>query len=270
MKLKFLSKIAGLLIFGLSIYYLGDVLFDQARVLAERSYGASDILLIGVTSVIYGIILSLLSASWSTMIIKRPEDSFQGQNFRLLNAVYMKSAILKYLPSNVLHFAGRNLFARNMGYSQLKLGAATLFEILFQIFSAILLFSAVFSLLTGPLPQLYFQLILAAGVIALPLLFFSGSDFSISGRKTAPAAKGCSKPPQQCAFGVFDEFRLCPGYGLGCRLSGLAYLARPGNNPIGHGKFFTGLASRFFVAGRTRWHGRSGILFGAPVICRYR
>lgn len=49
--------------------------------------------------------------------------------------VYAKANIGKYLPGNVMHYVERNLFAGNLGISQKKLAASTVFEV-FTLVSA--------------------------------------------------------------------------------------------------------------------------------------
>lgn len=49
--------------------------------------------------------------------------------YREIAGVYVKSNIAKYLPGNVMHFAGRNLLAGRLGFSQLDIAFATVTEV---------------------------------------------------------------------------------------------------------------------------------------------
>lgn len=62
--------------------------------------------------------------------------------YREIAAVYVKSNIAKYLPGNVMHFAGRNLLAGRLGFSQVDIAFATLTEVLVLVVTACLWWAA--------------------------------------------------------------------------------------------------------------------------------
>lgn len=65
-------------------------------------------------------------------------EFFAGKrcNRREALRVYAKANIGKYLPGNVMHYAGRNLFAGRLNLSQKQIAAATLSEIAGLVFAA--------------------------------------------------------------------------------------------------------------------------------------
>lgn len=70
---------------------------------------------------------------------KRYVDFFSGvknSRFQLVN-IYLKANIEKYLPGNVIQYAGRNLLAKEYGVSQKSIVAASIMELLWISVSAI-------------------------------------------------------------------------------------------------------------------------------------
>lgn len=59
--------------------------------------------------------------------------------------IYVKANIAKYLPGNIVHFAGRNLYGKELGMSQSAMLISTLIEISLLIIAAIVL-SIIFSI----------------------------------------------------------------------------------------------------------------------------
>lgn len=60
-------------------------------------------------------------------------------------SVYAKSNIMKYLPGNIGHYAGRQLFGTRLGIRQIQLAIASAFEIIYSVAAMLLclfLFSA--------------------------------------------------------------------------------------------------------------------------------
>lgn len=58
---------------------------------------------------------------------------------RPIMSVYTKSNIAKYMPGNVMHFAGRNLLGKELGLSQFSMLTATILEMVILLLTAGLL-----------------------------------------------------------------------------------------------------------------------------------
>ena len=58
--------------------------------------------------------------------------------FNEIRSVYVKANIGKYLPGNVMHFAGRNVLGKKYGFSQWDMALSTIIEVLTLLFTACL------------------------------------------------------------------------------------------------------------------------------------
>ena len=78
---------------------------------------------------------------------KKYIDFFSGEknNVFVLSGIYLKANIQKYLPGNVVQYAGRNLLAKEYGISQKSIAAASVMELIWISVSAVF-FSVVISL----------------------------------------------------------------------------------------------------------------------------
>ncbi len=74
-------------------------------------------------------------------------DFFSGEknSTYVLSCIYLKANIQKYLPGNVVQYAGRNLLAKEYGISQKSIAAASVMELVWISVSAVF-FCAVISL----------------------------------------------------------------------------------------------------------------------------
>lgn len=57
--------------------------------------------------------------------------------YRQVRGVYAKSNIAKYLPGNVMHFAGRNVLGGKFGFSQFDMALSTIIEVLTLLITAV-------------------------------------------------------------------------------------------------------------------------------------
>ncbi len=96
--------------------------------------------------------------------------------FKNVYYIYSKSNLAKYLPGNVMHFAGRNLLGEELGVRQADIALATVFEIILTLVSAVflaLVFSSSYLLQTirlileNPGYRKTLMLLAAAGMILL-------------------------------------------------------------------------------------------------------
>lgn len=66
----------------------------------------------------------------------------KGKNDRMLILLYLKTEVAKYIPSNMVHFAGRHVFARELGFRDAVLLAANVFDMLILLGVAMIIVSA--------------------------------------------------------------------------------------------------------------------------------
>jgi hypothetical protein len=130
--------IVGLLIVGASLYYLADRLFANLGSFSVLALGWTTLLIMLVAGIGYAVALILLASAWGMLL-----SAGLGQRLPWLQVVrvYGRSQVLKYIPSNVLHIAGRQLIGGRMGWPQLPIAAASLLEVLLQVTAVILLVS---------------------------------------------------------------------------------------------------------------------------------
>lgn len=83
-----------------------------------------------VFSVGYAIVVYISSYAWKTTL-----EFIHKEKIPLMEIinVYVKSNVGKYLPGNVMHFAGRNILAGKLGFKQLDITFCSVIEVLMLI-----------------------------------------------------------------------------------------------------------------------------------------
>lgn len=125
----------------------------------------------------YAIVVYISSYAWKTTL-----EFINMGKIPLLDIVkvYVKSNIGKYLPGNVMHFAGRNILAGKLGFKQLDIAFCSIIEIVMLIITdCILSFIFAFksfkkvliSLLSNNNHQLIYIIFLIA-VLAVAILIY--------------------------------------------------------------------------------------------------
>ena len=101
-----------------------------------------NVLFVLMLSLIHLLSLNLLGIAWySNLAIASP----QLKKWPLI-AIYGYTQLAKYLPGNIFHFAGRQLFANKLGIQQLDVFKATLREIIAHLVSSMLVIFVLFLL----------------------------------------------------------------------------------------------------------------------------
>lgn len=59
-----------------------------------------------------------------------------GSFNKKLISIYLRTEIAKYIPSNMVHFAGRHIMARNLGFTDAALITANIFDMVLFLFTA--------------------------------------------------------------------------------------------------------------------------------------
>ena len=96
-----------------------------------------------VLAVAAGIAMKLLSMWISASAWTRWVAFFAGKpvDKREARQVFLRANIGKYIPGNVMHFVQRNLFAADMGVSQLQLAMSSVFEVMSYVAVALIVAS---------------------------------------------------------------------------------------------------------------------------------
>lgn len=96
----------------------------------------SAVIFVILMSIGYAVTVYISSYAWKSIL----EFINKGHiPFKDITGVYVKSNIAKYLPGNVMHFAGRNLLAARLGFKQLDITFCTILEIIMLIFTAVII-----------------------------------------------------------------------------------------------------------------------------------
>lgn len=90
-----------------------------------------------LSAVVYAAALMLLAIGWARLLV--PGEAADAAPRRALVSIFASSAIAKYLPGNVLHFAGRQAMAGSLGISQKNIAMASLMESLCTLAAGLLL-----------------------------------------------------------------------------------------------------------------------------------
>ena len=122
----------------LSIVSIGFIVYAICKMGLDFSFVNNVPLFILVMGI--GLILKVSSlwfsgtawASWLSFF------SRQDSHVREARRVFIRANIGKYIPGNVMHFVQRNLFAANMGVSQVQLAASSVFEVCSYVTVALL------------------------------------------------------------------------------------------------------------------------------------
>ena len=167
-------KYVGVIITFITFVFIGKSLLSMNLDIKYISNPIFAIVLIILLSFGYAIIVFISSYAWKLTL----EFIYKGKlSAREIIPVYVKSNIGKYLPGNVMHFAGRNILAGKLGFKQLDITFCTLIEILMLIFTDGIL-SLVFALKSFKLvfkevfSKLNLSIVYGISIIALSLIVF--------------------------------------------------------------------------------------------------
>ena len=133
-KLQLVGKI-------LSVLSIGFVIYAICKMGLDFSFVNNVPLFLLV--VLAGIGMKLLSMWLSATAWTRWLSFFSRTPFSKRDArrVFLRANIGKYIPGNVMHFVQRNLFATDMGISQLQLAMSSVFEVMSYVAVALMVAS---------------------------------------------------------------------------------------------------------------------------------
>ncbi|MGH6945409.1 MAG: hypothetical protein ACREH6_14475, partial [Geminicoccaceae bacterium] len=129
------ARLLGWLATGLALGFVGWRLAgsDAWRIAGDHPERLALTILLGALA--YALASFLLAEAWRQLLgpsaTKAPARSY--------HALYGRTQIAKYLPGNVLHFAGRQILGRELGHGQAALALASLLETLLLLLVAAIL-----------------------------------------------------------------------------------------------------------------------------------
>lgn len=164
-------KYIGYIITIIAFIFIGKSLLSMNLDVKYITNPFSAVIFVILMSMGYAVIVYISSYAWKSILEFINKDAIP---LRDITGVYVKSNIAKYLPGNVMHFAGRNLLAGRLGFKQLDITFCSILEIVMLVFTSCIL-SFIFAMkifkssLKYLLLKINFNIILAV-VIALILL----------------------------------------------------------------------------------------------------
>lgn len=114
----------------LSIVSMGFVIFSICKMGFDFSFVGSVpvfivLLIAGIGMKMFSLLLSSTAwTGWLKFFSRTPFETLDAQQ------VFIRANIGRYIPGNVMHFVQRNLFATEMGISQLELAMSSVFEVM--------------------------------------------------------------------------------------------------------------------------------------------
>jgi uncharacterized membrane protein YbhN (UPF0104 family) len=162
-----------LLSFGFIVYTFSKI---DLRVITQKiTFGWIPYLML--FSFLYSLIVILRAYNW-TRILRFLSPKITDT--KSLLSIYAKTEIAKYIPSNVMHFAGRHALARKKGYSHTVLVFSNLLDLGFVLLMALSIVFLGLILKIIPLPEAVLKwlslkrllFIGGAGAIVSAALFF--------------------------------------------------------------------------------------------------
>lgn len=129
-------RFIGIAIICGSLYYLGHRLSINLREFANFELHWTTVLIACVGVLGYALALLLVVGAWGVLLSGAMTERPCWSD---ILAIYGRSQVLKYIPSNVMHFAGRQVLGGKLGWPQLTIGTASFLEIVVQIAAAALI-----------------------------------------------------------------------------------------------------------------------------------
>lgn len=123
---RWLKQLASVAVVAASIVFLVLALHSSWGNVAKMISNRQLLLLATGLSLVYGLSLFILFASWFYTL---RENSPVRVPARAGAYVYAVSSVAKYLPGNVFHFAGRQILGARLGWSHSAIARATLLEV---------------------------------------------------------------------------------------------------------------------------------------------
>ncbi len=120
-------RVAGLAVSLAAVFFVGLAVYRSFDGLRQQFASPPFLTAVACSAVVYAIVLQLVALAWHRMLTAVDGPSL-GVGHAL--AIFGRTQIYKYLPSNVLHMVGRYGFARKAGASNKSLAFAQIGELL--------------------------------------------------------------------------------------------------------------------------------------------
>ena len=125
-------KTIGYLITAFAVAYVAFTLHGQWQRIVQQKPPLPIVAIVAIGGSIYSLAFILMGYAWHHMLGRLDAQS----SFVKAYWVFSRSQIGKYLPGNILHYAGRQLLGKMCGLSQDLLIAVSTSEIFFQVLAA--------------------------------------------------------------------------------------------------------------------------------------
>ncbi len=126
--LQAISKLITLISIGFVIWVIAKMDFSFWQTINKQQ----SLVIVIICSIFYAFNFPLLALGWSLLL-----SGFSSQakhiQFPLLNWVYAKSNLMKYMPGNFFEFVGRNIFLSKLGVLHKHIALASLVETVITI-----------------------------------------------------------------------------------------------------------------------------------------
>lgn len=128
-------KWVGIGITAVSFIFLAKFLFSMHVNLSKLEHPEQVIFWVAALAICYVGVVYLSAAAWRLILnfISRTKIPFHSTF-----DVYVRANIAKYLPGNIMHFAGRNVLAKKLSFDQVDVAFSTILEIAVLLVSAII------------------------------------------------------------------------------------------------------------------------------------
>jgi hypothetical protein len=127
----------GALVILLCLLFFGRVLRNNFRQIADHPFNWHEAAAVIAGSMILSATYLGLAQAWRRLVVLF-EGPSPSPDLPLLR-IYGISQLGKYLPGNVMHFAGRQIMARRLGFSHKSVATASIFEAAGMIVVAVVL-----------------------------------------------------------------------------------------------------------------------------------
>jgi len=136
-KVKKILKYVGYLLVVICLIFIIKQLKDlKWNELAIISHPWVAIGYTAIAAVMFAVNVYISSFGWKLIL-----EFLYGKKiaYAEIRDVYVRANVGKYLPGNVMHFAGRNMLGKKLGFSHIDMALSTIIEVIILLFTACLL-----------------------------------------------------------------------------------------------------------------------------------
>jgi hypothetical protein len=167
-------RVVGWMVLAVSLYYVGSRLVENTTELSNIQLSTGVVECVIGASVLYGVALFLVAIAWGTILAGVSRIPIRVAQ---VVSVSGRSQILKYLPGNLFHLAGRQVLGGRLGWSQLSIATASVVETALLVIAAIAMITGASATrpqvqVTRWIPQSFVTTLGLASVAGVWLLLF--------------------------------------------------------------------------------------------------